>query len=350
MDILVGGERSLKTLHGCYRDMFLETAPKCQSIAISSGYFGTDSVIFLLDNIENGSLPPIDLTVGMAAFDGITRGQYQALSNLSEHLVSLGHKGVMISNEFPFHGKVTTFISDDRPFYGSVGSSNATVLVPEIPRQVEIDIGISDTAVLQGLLDIQRQVEGQSISFSSWDPGSFRNQQQHMLAYPYVDKATSSEMALFDKGPSIVYQLPIKATEKSNLNCFFGKGRETTRTGVIRPRHWYEVELIVPKEITSTADYPYHSEFKVVTDDGLSFQCKTQGDYSKNLRSTGDLTVLGSWLKGRLEEAGALKVGDPVLTSTMDTYGRDTLDLIATEQPDVFLMDFSVPRVARDLS
>ena len=47
--------------------------------------------------------------------------------------------------------------------------------------------------------------------------------------------------------------------------------------GAIRPRHWYEVELIVPIEITTAEGYPKRdSVIRVYTDDGWRFNCKIQ--------------------------------------------------------------------------
>ena len=70
---------------------------------------------------------------------------------------------------------------------------------------------------------------------------------------------------------------------QSNLNAFFGKGREA-KNGLVKPRHWYEVELIVPKNITEQNGYPKAKTddaiFDVITDDGWSFKCnKNCGTY-----------------------------------------------------------------------
>lgn len=117
---------------------------------------------------------------------------------------------------------------------------------------------------------------------------------------------------------------------------------------MIKPRHWYEVELIVPKSITAQNGYPQESTpeaiFDVVTDDGWSFKCKVSGTNSKNLRSEGDLKILGKWLKGRLENAGVLKVGDPVRRETLKQYGRDTFTLTKTIKPGVWYLDFGVEK------
>jgi hypothetical protein len=106
--------------------------------------------------------------------------------------------------------------------------------------------------------------------------------------------------------------------------------------------------LIVPKSVAGQAGYPQaktpSAEFQVITDDGWSFRCKVSGDYNKNFRSEGDLKILGKWLKGRLENAGALTVGSPVSSETLREYGRDTFTLTKTSKPDLWYLDFGVDR------
>jgi hypothetical protein len=71
----------------------------------------------------------------------------------------------------------------------------------------------------------------------------------------------------------------------------------------------------------------------VYTDDGWKFDCKIQGDYGKNFRSAGDLKTLGRWIKGRLERAECLKVGQPVTEEVLQKYGRKTISLKETSDP-----------------
>jgi hypothetical protein len=129
--------------------------------------------------------------------------------------------------------------------------------------------------------------------------------------------------------------IPIKSDDAphSNLNVYFGKGRENKK-GLVKPRHWYEAELIVPKEITSKpsypkAGYPEKRLITVYTDDGWKFKCKVSGENDKNFRSADDLKILGRWIKGRLENSGALKVGELVTPYVLEKYGRDKSELIA---------------------
>ncbi|MFW1969915.1 hypothetical protein ACG95P_23045, partial [Acinetobacter guillouiae] len=42
----------------------------------------------------------------------------------------------------------------------------------------------------------------------------------------------------------------------SNLNVYFGKGRENKATGKIIPRPWYEIEIISSNDVNSLIDYP----------------------------------------------------------------------------------------------
>lgn len=144
------------------------------------------------------------------------------------------------------------------------------------------------------------------------------------------------------------FEVPLKGAEiapQSNLNAFFGKGREG-KNGLVKPRHWYETELIVSSKVTRRSGYPQartdSAVFDVITDDGFKFTCKVSGDYSKNFRSENDLKILGKWIKGRLENAGALSVGQPVTEETFRKYGRNSFTLTKTREPNLWFLDFGV--------
>lgn len=167
--------------------------------------------------------------------------------------------------------------------------------------------------------------------------------------HEFVDKVSAKDVAAaMCAMTDISFEIPIKPYDispQSNLNVFFGKGRES-KNGLVKPRHWYEVELIVPKEVTNKPGYPQsktdNAVFTVITDDGWSFKCKVSGDYSKNFRSEGDLKILGKWLKGRLENAGVLTVGNPVTANTLKNYGRSSFTLTKTTIPEIWFLDFGV--------
>jgi hypothetical protein len=112
--------------------------------------------------------------------------------------------------------------------------------------------------------------------------------------------------------------------EKSNLNVYFGKGRLNAKTGIVKPRPWYEIELIANVQLSSNPLYP-KGDFDAYTDDGYIIPMRTQGDYHKNIRSKVSLQIFGMWLKGKLQKSGALLPLSPVTNDTLIDYGNDTL-------------------------
>ena len=77
---------------------------------------------------------------------------------------------------------------------------------------------------------------------------------------------------------------------------------------------------------------------------------RTSGDYGKNLRSKDDLTILGRWIKGRMEANNALRSGELLTASSLQVYGRNTISMTQTslteEEPEigrlsVWYLDFS---------
>ena len=127
----------------------------------------------------------------------------------------------------------------------------------------------------------------------------------------------------------------VDAQPRSNLNACFGRGRESS-TGNVIPRDWYEVEIIVDTATTNNPVYP-QGDFTAHTDDGPPFPCSTQGDNYKNLRSKKDLKILGRWIKGKLEQSGALQQFEPVTSQTLQNYGRDYIRLYKLSDSDYFL-------------
>ena len=130
----------------------------------------------------------------------------------------------------------------------------------------------------------------------------------------------------------------IATRQKSSLNTYFGKGRWQRASGNVIPRGWFEGEVIVDIETTRKEIYP-NGNFKVITDDGYTFECRSQGDYHKNIRSTGSLHTLGKWLKLKLQKSGALAPLTLVTAETFEKYGQDNLRLYKLSK-GVYFMEF----------
>ena len=160
-----------------------------------------------------------------------------------------------------------------------------------------------------------------------------------------VEKIDANKVSeLFRQTAQYHFLIPAKTEPKSNLNCFFGKGKNPKKPWQLRS--WYEVELIVPIQIVRQEGYPTNRTVKIITDDGWSFSCysssKNKGNQlsTENLRSEDDLKTLGKWIKGRLEISGCLKPGEPVTPKTLHKYGNDHLEFRSTDDPDIWLLSF----------
>lgn len=336
---------SRKDFKTCFDHLLMDS----ESLKIATGFISQDSIIELARFIEDNKRPRLELVIGMHYFEGITRLQHQSVQRLDALLKSTGRGFVKVVTAFPFHGKLYLFGNDSNPTASILGSSNLTKIIYN--RTFEADILLTESKEIRKIEDlILNLAEKASIDFSRWEVKRFLENNPLLLDLPGVEKCSPAELEkVHSKAKNLSFHIPLKADEapKSNLNIFFGKGREDKR-GMVKRRHWYEAELIVPKSITSNDAYPKagypltESTIKVYTDDGWKFDCKISGQNSKNFRSADDLKILGRWMKGRLENSGALTIGEPVTDEVLKRYGRDTWELTATNDPSTWLINFGV--------
>ncbi len=329
----------------CFEDLLQDA----EGIRIASGYISADALAELKKIVEINKKSFLELVIGMHGFEGFTRSQFDAAIYLDEYLRGNKIGSVRVVNAFKFHGKVYSFLKQQTAFAGIVGSSNLSSVLDN-QNHYEADLFINEAGMVNEINNFIIQLSRDaSVPIDGYEPKIIEGENTLLEGHEGVEKPSKDDLqaVLLDR-TAVVFKIPIKGSEEapqSNLNAFFGKGREN-RKGFVKPRHWYEVELIVSNDITSQPGYPKagypgkESIITVYTDDGWKFKCKISGDYSKNFRSADDLKILGRWIKGRLENNGALKVGDPVTAETLRRYGRDNFELIATSNPAVWILDF----------
>jgi hypothetical protein len=324
-------------------NLFKKNALRSRKIIITAGFFSVDSILFLKDNIER--LPKIEMCIGMHHYDGFTEAQYRALKDYDNAINSEELGFVSICKSYPFHGKVYSFIGDTH-FSSIIGSSNISNISDTPKRTLEVDIEITDKNMLLEISCLQDSIFSKMSSrLCEYTPKNFVLHKSPAEQFSEVTQVTPQRLGeIHSKITEICFSLPLKPDRniKSGINAYNAKGRLNTRTGFIRKRPWYEVELIIPKDIVFRPDYPKYSvSFWVVTDDGYTFECCTGGSFSKNFRSKGSLSILGAWLKGRLENAGLLTPGELVTPEMLSSYGRDSIQLTKTTEENVWLLDFS---------
>lgn len=326
------------------KNIFEKNLEASDYIMIASGYISASSLIELQRIIQINRRPKIDLLIGMHYFDGFTTSQYNAAVKLNESLRLLNLGSLYVSQKIKFHGKVCCYFNNKIPTSGVVGSSNFSSLLSSSERLYEVDYLINEP---QDLTELNSHITGLfknlSTRFENVNIQPYEEMNDLLINHYAVKTLTNQEKSYYweNKDSNKEFDIPLKTTPRSNLNVFFGKGRENKSKKFILPRPWYEVEIIVPNSITSKKGYPKNCIFKVITDDGWMFNCKTSGDYSKNFRSADDLTILGKWIKGRLEKAGVLTIGTEVTAETLINFGMSKLKLIATNNTDIWLLRFN---------
>lgn len=319
-------------------------------IKIATGYVSEDSLMELKSvfaHYKKSATPKVcDLIIGMHGREGFTRPQYEAACSLGQFLSDNRIGCVRVCTAFKFHGKVYSFLRNQLPHASIVGSSNISNILG-LGAQWEVDTLITETQKITDLIGLHEDIARKATKpILEYTDVKFIDRQDLLEGCSNVEKVNHQELDRARHAVTgLAFDIPLKAEARSNLNAHFGKGREAP-TGLIRSRPWYEVEVIVPLAITTLPGYPPIGEtFTVYTDDGWSFKCKVNGQNSKNLRSEGDLQILGRWIKGRMEDARVLKVGELVTTEMLQHYGTDHLKLSATNDPRLWLLDFSPKKI-----
>jgi len=283
----------------------------------------------------------VRLLVGMAFYEGIQARPLQQLHKIQSVIGAVGNgSGVYVATERKFHGKIYQITDAKRKFRTYVGSSNfsrsglsgnleCTVRLQEHGYQNQIHsyldfllrpenaVVITKAEIIaRGSEEYKKRISIESLNdLRRCDPHKIKINSTHGFKYSLRR---------------------IAASEKSGLNAYFGKGRLSRKTGFIKPRPWYEVELIAPSSVNQGRYYP-KGEFVAYTDDGFVIPMQTSGDNFKNIRSKHKLEILGEWIKGKLQSYDALEPLEPVTAETLDKFGSDTIEFYKLKEKEYFM-------------
>ena len=340
------------------------TGTSTTSVKILTGYVGIETVINYRAKVPTLGQVKFELVVGMAAKEGLTNKTYNELISLNEDLIkhasaTTKRNGVYVyfnggngnfKRDQGIHAKVYSFELGGQAEM-IIGSSNFSPSGLNAKGNIEMNLVEDDTNLCY---EFQRFYDGlhSNGNLVRIDKVSnFPIKGSSKVAATEIDSRLSKVHVPnnFKSLPYFDIDLGINIDNQtaSNLNVCFSKGRWSRATNLVRPRDWYEVEIICPAQVISNPIYP-KGDFVVITSDGVSFEGTTNGENFKNLRSKGDLKLLGRWLKGRLEAAGCLSDNpqELVTESTFLEYGNSTLRIYMQSKQNYI---FHFPRENKDL-
>lgn len=315
------------------------------SLEIAVGYVSKASLMELQNIVEDSGINNVCLNIGMYYLEGMPEGTYNATLSLNEAWKQAGIGEVRIVKAFKYHGKLYTFYKKGNPVAGIIGSNNLGALKLEASnlRQYEISAVTETPEEIEEVSNIIRKLKEPRCSANIQEVRVplVREVNTALVGQEFVTRITSDEVAAYQRNVTdISFEIPLKVPENhadprmrgSNINVCYASGRK---------RVWWEIEMVVGKEIRDLPGYPEHNKpFMAVTDDGWKFKAWTCGQNNKNLYSKDDLKIMGRWIKGRLVASGLVEPVNQVETDKafkgmiteeiLEKYGRNSITLTKT--------------------
>ena len=265
----------------------------------------------------------VRVIAGMAFKENLAQNTFRTWKEIDDSLRDSDTSSGIYSFRKPIHSKVYITYDDELiPNKTFVGSSNFNFSTKYMECTVEIEPRDEINNFVNGLFVNEYILDFRDVPTkgSRRDPFSNSRERELQRSNRIVDRnnLTLSETVNLRE---ICLRNPI-----ASLNLYHSAGRK--QNGKWTPRPWYEVE------ITLGRNYPdLPRDFTAITDDGyqIDMQRRSGGRRGeahlgiKDLTSKGDRTIFGRWIKGKLEESGALCTGDVIDSKTFDSYGEDKL-------------------------
>lgn len=308
------------------KDLVVKYINQATCFNIATGFITNDSIAELQSIVAfKKAGMTLNLFIGMNYLSGFTQVQYNAVAKLNEMLHEIGAGRVYLSTKILFHGKMYSFWNQSSCLGSFVGSSNLGSFLDKKANYIESDMYFAGEEGVEINTNISKIINCLGQEFDEVPAITrFRKPEIKVLkGYDHVTMVSSEQIELYKRmRTGVVAHVPFKTNPKSNLNAYFGAGKVKDKYS---PRGWYEVEIILNKGTEAANLLPIGESFIVVTDDGCSFSLSRQGDNYKNLRSDSNLKILGRWIKGRMENEGALEIGKPVTQETIDRFGKSQM-------------------------
>lgn len=327
-------------------DFYNTCVENADSLNIATGFITNDSIAELsrILNFHDYRFS-VNLLIGMHYIDGFTELQYRSICKLNEVLQEHEAGNIYLSTHALFHGKMYSFTKGNSCIGGFIGSSNLGSFLGTSSDMIEADAVFHDEEAILLNTRIIQIIDTLGTPLTETPEITDFDEPEHKLFvnHPFVRESSLDDIEYYrSHRTGDILHIPLKTKPKSNLNTYFGAGKIKGR---FSRRDWNEVEVILSKHLPHRDILPWvietekrmSCEFDVITNDGYQFTCSCQGDFGKNLRSSKDLRILGRWIKGNMENKGALTVGSPVTEDTLRAFGCKNILLQRTANNKWFL-------------
>lgn len=345
-------------------EYFNTVAANSDQLEIAVGYVSKASLIELQKIVEDNGISNVCLNIGMYYLEGMPESTYHTAVTLNKVWKESGVGEVRIVKAFKYHGKLYSFYKNGNPIAAIIGSNNLGALKLEASNLRQYEIA-TVTEIPDEIAEISKVISQLkqpvcSANIQEISIPLIREVNRALVDQEFVAKITSEEVSAYqNKITDISFEIPLKVPKNhddpkmrgSNINVCYASGRKRT---------WWEIEMVVSKEIRDLPYYPeYQRPFMAVTDDGWKFKVWTCGQYNKNLYSKDDLKIMGRWIKGRIVASGLVEPINQVETDTvfkgliteeiLEKYGRKSVTLTKTtvktlaedgSEMDVWLLSF----------
>jgi len=323
---------------GAFGSQLTSRLQSAKDLTIATGYFGTSAIKDLEPKLMAVSKKGrCRILFGMVFHGGVSVKQKAAIERLDKKLrATAPDNGVYISRK-EYHGKI--YHVDDEVYLGSSNLSEYG-----LKSRWECTAKIEDGATQRETVNYLDFLFSQetTMSLSSVALGVKRSVKALKPSRFLKDYkvATLPAGAVIDQ---MDIKLRVDSQPASSLNLYFDNGRKNQK-GLYAPRPWYEVEITALAKDTRNPCYPKSklkknskksrqgSFFAHIVEKGVVYKLdmKIASDYGKGImtsRACGGRETLGRYIKGKLEDSGALKRGERITSDTLEDYGRDFIML-----------------------
>ena len=274
----------------------------------------------------------IELIVGMAKHDGISRRDHEGFQEIARE-----YRGLFVCRYVayrpPVHSKTFAWYTDGRPKIGFTGSANYTQRAfGTSQREAVVE---DDPESARNYFDIIRQ---DTVDCS--DP-HVADQIAIHDTLRYSTRMTSENIEEVTEDYSEVLG-GLDQLRYERVNLLDNRGRLPQSSGLNwgqRPgREPNQAYIRIPVSLARTDFFPPRFEhFTIITDDDKSLICVRAQDHAKAIHTPDNNSRMGLYFRHRL----GLQEGSPVRLEDLERYGRSDVDFYKIDE-ETYYMDFSV--------